>query len=161
MRVLTCCILILATLSAGCGDRPKRKRPEGPAIQSTSAHDEAAEKAAVVPPAPGNGETEVDKKADAAPPAKKPEPEAAPLSERIKLGGKLFKRKKCNACHKTKGYIATQGPNLRKVGKRLSRQEMFDWIDNPHKLKPKTLMPVFDGTKDQLELILDYLQSLK
>ncbi len=79
----------------------------------------------------------------------------------LKEGKRLFYLRRCNTCHKTKGRLAMRGPSLAGVAKRLSREAMKGWILNPRRQKPDTIMPVFDGTDEELETILDFLLSLK
>ncbi len=79
----------------------------------------------------------------------------------LKEGKRLFYLRRCNTCHKTKGRLAMRGPSLAGVAKRLDREAMKGWILNPRRQKPDTIMPVFDGTDEELETILDFLLSLK
>lgn len=95
------------------------------------------------------------------PAAADPEPDPDEVKKRLAEGRLHFSRRGCIACHKTQGYMSMSGPNLSKVGARLTAEDMRVWIANPKKKKPTTLMPVFDGTPDELDRIVDYLQSLR
>lgn len=88
-------------------------------------------------------------------------PDPQETRKRLDEGRLHFSRRGCIACHKTQGYMSMSGPNLSKVGARLSAEDMRIWIANPKKKKPTTLMPIFDGTTDELDRIVEFLQSLR
>ncbi len=51
----------------------------------------------------------------------------------------------------TPGTLRRAGPALRYVGKKLSRDFLFDWIDNPKRFRPSTKMPRFFGNHGHLD----------
>lgn len=52
----------------------------------------------------------------------------------IEAGSFLFKQQACFACHATDDSQELLGPNLNGISKRLSRQEIFEEIENPSKI---------------------------
>jgi putative heme-binding domain-containing protein len=55
----------------------------------------------------------------------------------VEAGKLLFAEHACLACHAVDGDTELLGPNLKDVGKRLSREELLDEIVNPSKrIKP-------------------------
>ncbi|MBI4042527.1 MAG: c-type cytochrome [Deltaproteobacteria bacterium] len=91
----------------------------------------------------------------------------------------LFEILKCQQCHpsgaEAEGVQAssTLGPNLAMARERLRRAWMIDWLKDPQKLQPGTMMPGFfvEGSTPvphllngdpqlQIEALTDYLQTL-
>jgi cbb3-type cytochrome oxidase cytochrome c subunit len=72
----------------------------------------------------------------------------------------------CDACHEIPGFerIDRRGPDLRRVGAKLTREWLRAWLANPRSVKPATWMPSF-WTGDTLsvddaaaiEAVIDYL----
>lgn len=88
-------------------------------------------------------------------PLKKPVPE-------------VFTTGSCIGCHQIQGQGGAAGaaigaPPLDDVFSRKTRDELFEWIRDPQKVKPGTAMPALVGiaiTEEQLVEIVDYLMSL-
>ena len=78
----------------------------------------------------------------------------------VKKGGELFLSKKCFACHKIGGDTKLLGPNLAGIAQRMDVETMETWIRHPKQLKPKTLLPAFDGSDDQLIALIAWLRTL-
>ena len=56
----------------------------------------------------------------------------------------------CIACHALPGQtglVSTFGPALDKVAFRYSAEELRQWVSDPRKIKPNTLMPPFGTTQ--------------
>ena len=85
---------------------------------------------------------------------------AAPQSG-IQQGEKIFEDRKCSACHTVHGKGGKMGPDLSEIGDR--RDEVFfkKFLPNPKSVFPQTIMPPFQGAKEELDALAAYLQSLK
>ena len=56
----------------------------------------------------------------------------------------------CIACHALPGQtglVSTFGPALDKVASRYSAEELRQWVSDPRKIRPNTLMPPFGTTQ--------------
>lgn len=84
----------------------------------------------------------------------------------------LFFRAGCAACHAVAGTdaIANLGPDLTFFAARRNiaasaipnnAANLATWIATPHLLKPGSLMPPTDLSPDALEVLVDYLQTLR
>jgi len=87
-------------------------------------------------------------------------------------GRELFLAQSCVNCHTVRGTAARGkvGPDLTHLAARhtigggmieLNRDNLSDWIHDPQQLKPGCLMPAFGLSDQNVELITDYLMSLK
>jgi cytochrome c oxidase subunit 2 len=95
-----------------------------------------------------------------------------PATDSQKLGQQVFLSTTCVMCHAINGTPAGSniGPNLTHVGSRQmiaaasmtnTREHLREWIKDPQQFKPGTRMPANNLGEDQLQPLLDYLQSLK
>ncbi len=77
-------------------------------------------------------------------------------------GWKLYMENNCLGCHKLSGYERPKriGPVLTPVGKKVNREWITKWIKNPKDYLPKTKMPNFLLTEDEIPHIASYLLSL-
>jgi cytochrome c oxidase subunit 2 len=77
---------------------------------------------------------------------------------------------KCGSCHAIRGTAARSdvGPDLTHVGSRTSLaaltipntpERMREWIDDPQRLKPGSLMPEVPLTAAQIRRLVAYLES--
>jgi mono/diheme cytochrome c family protein len=84
--------------------------------------------------------------------------DAALLAE----GQRVFEQIGCTGCHLVKGYesIPKIAPNLRKVSAKVDPSWMVRWIENPHKLRPRTRMPNFDFKQDDAIAIAAFIWSV-
>jgi cytochrome c oxidase subunit 2 len=84
----------------------------------------------------------------------------------------VFNRSTCGACHTVRGTDAdgTKGPDLSDFGDRETigavsldnnRKNLAEWIKDPQESKPGNLMPPSYLAPDDLEALLDYLESLR
>jgi mono/diheme cytochrome c family protein len=96
---------------------------------------------------------------------------ATPLSaarQDAQHGEKVYEAQKCSVCHSIGGKGNKQNP-LDGVGKKLTADEIRQWITNPTEMTAKvkstkkSLMPNKYGSlpKADLDAIVAYLQSLK
>jgi cytochrome c oxidase subunit 2 len=95
-----------------------------------------------------------------------------PATPRLKQGQQVLLGSACVYCHTIAGTNAsgTIGPDLSHVGSRLTlgaatipntRGYLGGWILDPQHVKPGNKMPGTDLTGDELQTLLDYLESLK
>jgi len=88
-----------------------------------------------------------------------------------RAGSTLFVEK-CGACHTIRGTDADgdAGPDLTHVGSRTSlaaltipntRERMREWISDPQRLKPGTLMPAVNLSAAQVSRLVAYLETRK
>ena len=64
-------------------------------------------------------------------------------AENLNLAYGLYERAGCYACHTTAGFadLRKPGPNLTKIGSKLSPEWVSSWIRDPRVVKPSTWMP--------------------
>jgi mono/diheme cytochrome c family protein len=72
-------------------------------------------------------------------------------------GGEIFRSSRCVTCHSVDGRGGTLAPELGHVGAKCSRDWLYTWIRDPHRLQPKTLMPRFRLTNDEVRDLSAYL----
>ncbi len=100
-------------------------------------------------------------------------PQSSP--EKLRAGKELFEKLQCIKCHQVNTNTAVMGtsflaPDLTLTKKRLKPDWVHEWIQDPQKLDPGTMMPAFfpDGetaitdvlggnTNEQIQAIRDYL----
>jgi nitric oxide reductase subunit C len=66
----------------------------------------------------------------------------------------------CTACHALGGQGGVVGPALDSVFARKSKAEIAEWLTDPAKVKPGTLMPKLPLALEQIDSLSDYLSSL-
>ncbi|WP_166442707.1 cytochrome c oxidase subunit II [Phragmitibacter flavus] len=87
-------------------------------------------------------------------------------------GKELFFSTGCAACHAVGGTqaVSNLGPDLTHMADRLNlaastlpntRENLKRWIVDPQSIKPLSLMPPTEIGPEELEALLDYLQTLK
>ncbi|MBW3654465.1 MAG: cytochrome c oxidase subunit II [Gemmatimonadetes bacterium] len=87
-------------------------------------------------------------------------------------GQQVFLGKSCAMCHTIRGTPAASrvGPDLTHVGSRRTlaagtipnnRGHLAGWVMDPQRIKPGVKMPPNQLSADELQALLDYLQSLK
>jgi mono/diheme cytochrome c family protein len=74
-------------------------------------------------------------------------------------GGEIFRRSRCVTCHSVNGRGGTLGPELTHVGSKASREWLYTWLRDPHRLQPKTLMPRFRFADEEARDLAAYLAS--
>jgi mono/diheme cytochrome c family protein len=101
------------------------------------------------------------------PPALPPKPDAA----RIEEGKKLYASRGCASCHqygnldlglpgaqlKKAGPPAMLAPNLRFVRERTHPEVLLDWVMDPQRIAPGTLMPALGLSREDAMKIRDFL----
>lgn len=66
----------------------------------------------------------------------------------------------CVSCHSLKGQGGAVGPALDSVFARKSRDQIAEWLADPAKVKPGTLMPKLPLSQLQIDSLADYLTYL-
>jgi cytochrome c oxidase subunit 2 len=95
-----------------------------------------------------------------------------PATDAERRGRQTFLNAPCVMCHTIQGTPAgaSIGPNLTHVGSRLTlaagtlpntRGHLSGWVVDPQAIKPGTRMPPNSLEAEDLQALLDYLQSLK
>lgn len=86
---------------------------------------------------------------------------AAYLSAEARKGADLFETMGCSSCHRVNGSGGTFGPDLSKEGaKNRSQQWLADQIVNPKGHNPNSTMPSFALSKQKVDDMVDFLQTL-
>ncbi len=99
-------------------------------------------------------------------------PPVAPASTELNQGQQIFLSSSCVYCHTVAGTSAngTTGPDLTHVGSRQyiaagvlpnTPGTLGGWIENPQQIKPGNLMPPSEFSGPDLQLLIEYLRSLK
>jgi cytochrome c oxidase subunit II len=100
------------------------------------------------------------------------QPAHEPATETEKRGQKVFLKGTCVMCHTINGTPAQSnvGPELTHLASQLrigagtlpnTRGYLAGWVADPHGVKPGVRMPVNPLAPDELQSLLDYLESLK
>jgi cytochrome c oxidase subunit 2 len=100
------------------------------------------------------------------------QPAPAPSTESQINGQKVFLSRPCVMCHRIQGTVSggRVGPDLTHVGSRQTiaagtlhntREHLAQWIQNSQNVKPGNRMPPIPVSGNDLNSLLDYLQSLK
>ena len=90
----------------------------------------------------------------------------------VRAGRDLFLSEACVNCHTVRGTRATGtfGPDLTHLMSRdtlvtgvvpNNREELRQWVRDPDKIKPGSLMPNMHLSDGQVDSIVDYLMTLK
>ena len=82
-----------------------------------------------------------------------------PRAPLLNLGRKLIASSNCVGCHKIEGYDKQWIPNLDGIGSKVNRQWLVNWLKNPKGYFPKTSMPNFLLSDDEVNLLPDFLMS--
>jgi cytochrome c oxidase subunit 2 len=100
------------------------------------------------------------------------QPAAEPSTPTQRKGKDVFLSRACVMCHTITGTPAAGrvGPDLTHVGSRpriaagtleRNRGNLAGWVTDPHGIKPGVRMPPNPLAPDELQVLLDYLESLK
>jgi cytochrome c oxidase subunit 2 len=96
----------------------------------------------------------------------------APAQTQAHAGKQLFMGSQCASCHRIAGTSAqgTVGPDLTHVASRTTlasgtipntRVELTAWIANPQAIKPGVRMPDLGLSRDKVDQLVAYLESLR
>lgn len=92
--------------------------------------------------------------------------------EDVERGQEVFRNAQCGLCHTIRGTsdVGIVGPDLTHLASRSTlgsallpntRANLRDWIIDPHSIKPGVKMPPTSVNEDDLNALLDYLESLE
>ncbi|MCE9531954.1 MAG: cytochrome c oxidase subunit II [Planctomycetes bacterium] len=90
----------------------------------------------------------------------------------VKEGRNLFLSQSCASCHQIRGTsaVGTYAPDLTHLMSRQTiasgivpntRENLRAWLIDPEKMKPGCRMPAFGLSEEKLDLILNYLETLR
>ena len=97
---------------------------------------------------------------------------AVPSTDSTKRGQQIFLSSACVMCHTVSGTPAGSniGPNLTHIASRQTiaagtlentRDHLALWVNNSQRIKPGNHMPTMSFSDDDLQPLVDYLQTLK
>jgi cbb3-type cytochrome oxidase cytochrome c subunit len=80
----------------------------------------------------------------------------------VLIGKKLFNEKYgCNACHQVGGKGGVIGPDLTRVGTRLKTDWIVYYLHNPKAFVGRSIEPVYNFAKEEIEALTAFLVNLK
>ena len=82
-----------------------------------------------------------------------------PASEAEK-GGLLVESIGCLGCHMVNGNGGTFAPDLSKIASKVNGEWLYNWLPNPKRYDPKTIMPDFRLSETEARQIATYLMTL-
>jgi len=100
------------------------------------------------------------------------QPSQTPSTDSQQLGQQIFLKSVCTQCHTVQGTPASGrvGPELTHVASKPyiasgslqnNRDNLMSWISDPQAIKPGIRMPMNTYSQDDLNALVDYIQSLK
>jgi cbb3-type cytochrome oxidase cytochrome c subunit/predicted nucleic acid-binding Zn-ribbon protein len=88
---------------------------------------------------------------------------STPNADLVEKGKTLWSQARCNLCHSTNGkggnHVKVYAPDLSKVGSKVNKTWMFNWIKDPNKYFPGTKMPRFRFTDAEINALVEYISS--
>jgi len=82
------------------------------------------------------------------------------LAEQGKI---IWRQSRCNICHSTNGVGGANtkiyAPDLGKIGSKVNKEWLFNWIKNPKSYFSQTKMPSYRFTDDEIKALVEYLFS--
>jgi cytochrome c oxidase subunit 2 len=95
-----------------------------------------------------------------------------PTTASAVAGAAFFNRETCGTCHRIRGTVANGnvGPDLTHFASRQTmlsgmmpntRENLRRWLQDPQAVKPGAKMPRFIYSKDSINVLVDYLTTLK
>lgn len=79
----------------------------------------------------------------------------------IEAGKKVFNDQRCFQCHPIQGAGGSVGPDLSKIGETRDALWLKLFLPNPKAELSFTMMPPFKGSSEELDVLVEYLSSLK
>lgn len=87
---------------------------------------------------------------------------AAPATAKAEANGKtLIERKGCLNCHSLMGRGGSSGPPLQATPAWSPPDRMRQYIQDPRSLNPGSVMPAGNMTDEEVDAVVDFLQSFK
>lgn len=94
---------------------------------------------------------------------RKDTPEAEVDWDRSDRGKILWRTSRCSICHVTNGlggaHKQAYAPELSKIGSKVNREWLFNWLKEPEKYFPETKMPRFRLTDEEIEDLVEYIMG--
>jgi len=84
-----------------------------------------------------------------------------PEADVLSRGRRLIEEYRCVACHKIVGFDKASAPSLDGIGTKTTRGWLVRWLQNPKALQPRTKMPDFLLSGDEIQILADFLASFK
>jgi len=84
-------------------------------------------------------------------------------AEEVEAGRKAFAKHGCYGCHAASGFEDTPkfGPTFEGLKNKLSNERwMISWLRAPEKLRPRTIMPTFELTDEEIRDLTAFVLSL-
>lgn len=75
-------------------------------------------------------------------------------------GARLVEQYNCRQCHIIGGWGAIKGPGLDQVSLTRDESQIWQWLENPRRVKRDTAMPNFHLSDSEIAAIVAYLKSL-
>lgn len=76
------------------------------------------------------------------------------------LGGAVYEKNNCGACHQLNNVGGKIGPPMNGLVKRRTEAWVRDHFNNPAKLSPGSIMPPYKFTDDEMKAEISYLMTL-
>ncbi|MFQ5633186.1 MAG: c-type cytochrome, partial [bacterium] len=79
----------------------------------------------------------------------------------LNRGRELIEEMSCVACHDLAGFEKARTPALDGIGSKVNRDWLVRWLKKPQAQRPKTKMPNFMLSGEEVEVLADFLMSFK
>lgn len=87
---------------------------------------------------------------------------SSPSDKDIMAGKRLYNENNCMGCHRIGNSGDFNAPALDKIGSKVNESWLFNWLKNPQKYDPGTIMPPYSHLSDQeIWQLVAYLMSLQ
>jgi cytochrome c2 len=83
------------------------------------------------------------------------------MAMEVKKGNEVFSQSGCLKCHKIGDEGGTIGPDLSKIGQKMTIAQLTAWIKNPQAVKPDAKMPAQNIADEDMKNLTMYLSMLK
>jgi len=84
-----------------------------------------------------------------------------PDKEKLRLGRTVYRDLQCAMCHRINKRGKQRGPDLDYTGDRLREPYLREWLRDPEKIMPDTIMPSIQVGEDKFDALVFYLMSHK
>jgi ubiquinol-cytochrome c reductase cytochrome b subunit len=84
-----------------------------------------------------------------------------PDKEKLRLGRAVYSDLQCAMCHRINKRGKQRGPELDYIGDRLQEDYLRQWLRDPEKFMPDTIMPSIHVGEDKFDALVFYLMSHK
>ncbi len=79
----------------------------------------------------------------------------------LNRGRELIEELSCTGCHTLDGFKKSFVPALDGIGQKVSRGWLVRWLKDPQAFRPKTKMPNFLLSDEEVDILADFLMSFK